>query len=161
MFLSARYTHLSIAEVCIDFSDDLRTFINFLELFSFMICLPVFIYVDIFEFVNSFWIQWDEKMRTSIVRNASLLTDLALIRVVLSDKTGTITSGRKTVQRFAILDGIDWTVMDAKTLVEELDNQSRQVQANTLADFSSSRCIVLMCSGHKHASLLPLRPGGM
>ena len=120
-------------DVCVDFTDDLRTFANFLELFSFMICLPVYIYVDIFELMNSLWVQWDEQMRTSIVRNASLLTDLALVRVVLSDKTGTITSGKKTVQQFAILGSLGWDVLDTQTLVEELRDQSRQVQANRLA----------------------------
>ena len=133
---------LPIEDVCIDFIDDLHTFANFLELFTFMICLPVYIYVDIFELMNSLWVQWDEQMRTSIVRNASLLTDLALVRVVLSDKTGTITSGKKTVQQFAILDSLGWDVLDTQTLVGELRDQSRQVQINSRAEFYRSSCLV-------------------
>ena len=90
-----RYVHLRVADICIDFSDDLRAFANFYELFNFMICLPLFIYVDILEFVSSCWVKWDRQMWPSIARNAALLVDLALVRVVLSDKTGTITSGKK------------------------------------------------------------------
>lgn len=35
-----------------------------------MICLPVFIYMDIFELLNSFWVQWDEQMRTDVQTEA-------------------------------------------------------------------------------------------
>ena len=126
--------YLRVTDICLDFSDDLRIFANFLELFSFMICLPVFIYVDIFEFVNSLWVKWDDDMSPSVVRNASLLTDLALIRVVLSDKTGTITSGKKTMQCFALLENHHWDVIrwdtEPKTFVEELLDHTRQVTEN-------------------------------
>ena len=123
--------NIRATDICVDFSDDLRAFANFLELFNFMICLPIFIYVDIFEFLNSLWVKWDAQMGPNVVRNASLLTDLALIRVVLSDKTGTITSGKKTMQCFALLEDLDWEVIrwdtEEKTLVNELRSHTRQL----------------------------------
>ena len=84
-----------MAHICVDVTDDLDILASFFELLNFMICLPVFIYIDIFEFFHSLWVKWDSQMHSSIVRSASLLTDLPMINVCLSDKTGTITSGNK------------------------------------------------------------------
>ena len=92
-----RYVGLNMPEICTSFLEELVTFALHCELLNFLICLPIYIYVDLLDLTTGLWLKWD---LGAAVKSGSLVPDTALVRTVLTDKTGTLTTGDKVRQLY-------------------------------------------------------------
>eukprot|EP01053_Blabericola_migrator_P012304 Blabericola_migrator_1__12303@NODE_76_length_15181_cov_143_848948_g68_i0_p1_GENE_NODE_76_length_15181_cov_143_848948_g68_i0NODE_76_length_15181_cov_143_848948_g68_i0_p1_ORF_typecomplete_len1255_score242_95PhoLip_ATPase_C/PF16212_5/1_4e03PhoLip_ATPase_C/PF16212_5/5_4e54Hydrolase/PF00702_26/4_8e37E1E2_ATPase/PF00122_20/1_4e23E1E2_ATPase/PF00122_20/8e03E1E2_ATPase/PF00122_20/1_3e04Cation_ATPase/PF13246_6/1_9e15Cation_ATPase/PF13246_6/1_7e02PhoLip_ATPase_N/PF16209_5/5_5e15PhoLip_ATPase_N/PF16209_5/6 len=96
-------------------------FIRFVLLLSSIIPISLRVNLDMAKIVYSLMISQDREISGTVVRNSQLPEELGRIDVLFSDKTGTITKNKMTLQKIGISARI-YVINNVSSLYQELRN---------------------------------------
>eukprot|EP01114_Cavostelium_apophysatum_P004419 TRINITY_DN1464_c0_g1_i1.p1 TRINITY_DN1464_c0_g1~~TRINITY_DN1464_c0_g1_i1.p1 ORF type:complete len:1137 (+),score=375.62 TRINITY_DN1464_c0_g1_i1:221-3631(+) len=116
-----RYSYLTAGEDIDANLEGLKNFFRYFVLLSWVIPISLMVSLEIVKFVQATFMEWDVNMaldpndteETGMkVRTNGLNDELALVKYIFSDKTGTLTENRMEFKKCSIRDHVFHSVMD-------------------------------------------------
>lgn len=83
-------------------------FLSFLILFNYLIPISLYVTIELHKFLGSLFLEWDldlydeEMNQQCIVNTSNLNEELGQVKILFSDKTGTLTKNEMTLQQCSI-----------------------------------------------------------
>ena len=124
--------YLDQPSICENAKGLVEAVVLFLDQFSFLVVMSLVIMADVHRFFVVYFVQNDDLMQGCKVQHGEVITDACQLDLVLTDKTGTITTGEKVVRKLCHWSSNKWVVLSPEQLASTLADSTEAVGGELL-----------------------------